>query len=277
MKLLKLTAKTLLGVYCAALLGLALFQRDLQYHPGAAIVAPAQAGLATIETLRLSSSDGETLVAWYAPPARDDLPLILYYHGNSGVLADRAARFRRLVASGYGLLAVSYRGYGGSTGTPTQDGILLDAEAAYKEAVRRGFSGRRLLIMGESLGTGVATIIASRFDAAALVLDAPYFSALDVAGGRYPIFPVGLLMRDTFRSDLAIADVHMPVLMMHGEDDTIVPIASGRRLFELAHEPKQFIAVPGAGHLVMALDNVYPRVTAFIDANTAGEGREGRR
>ena len=162
MKLLKLTAKALLGVYCAALLGLALFQRDLQYHPGAAIVAPAQAGLATIETLKLASGDGETLVAWYAPPARDDLPLILYYHGNSGVLADRAARFRRLVASGYGLLAVSYRGYGGSTGTPTQDGILLDAEAAYNEALRRGFTGRRLLIMGESLGTGVAAIIASR-------------------------------------------------------------------------------------------------------------------
>ncbi len=270
MKLLKLTAKTLLGVYCAALLGLSLFQRDLQYHPGAAIVAPAQAGLATIETLRLSSGDGETLVAWYAPPARDGLPLILYYHGNSGVLADRAARFRRLVASGYGLLAVSYRGYGGSTGTPTQDGILLDAEAAYKEAVRRGFSGRRLVMVGESLGTGVATILASRFDAAALVLDAPYFSALDVAGGRYPIFPVSYLMRDAFRSDLAIADVHMPVLMMHGEADTIIPIASGRKLFELAHEPKQFIAVPGAGHLVMGLDGVYPRVKAFIDANTVG-------
>jgi pimeloyl-ACP methyl ester carboxylesterase len=124
--------------------------------------------------------------------------------------------------------------------------------------------------MGESLGTGVATIIASRHEAAALVLDAPYFSALDVAGDRYPIFPVGLVMRDTFRSDLAIADVHMPVLMMHGEEDSIIPIASGRKLFELAHEPKQFIAVPGAGHLVMGLDGVYPRVKAFIDANRVG-------
>jgi fermentation-respiration switch protein FrsA (DUF1100 family) len=269
MRLLKLTAKALMGLYCAALLGLALFQRDLQYHPGAAVVAPAQAGLAKIEALKLASGDGEMLVAWYAPPARDDLPLILYYHGNSGVLADRAARFRRLVASGYGLLAVSYRGYGGSTGTPTQDGILLDAEAAYKEALRRGFAGRRLLIMGESLGTGVATIIASRHEAAALALDGPYFSALDVAAGRYPIFPVGYLMRDPFRSDLAIVNVHMPVLMMHGEKDAIIPIASARKLFELAHEPKQFIAVPDAGHLVLGLDAVYPRAQAFIDAAIA--------
>jgi fermentation-respiration switch protein FrsA (DUF1100 family) len=274
MKWLKLAAKTLVGLYCAALLGLTLFQRDFQYQPGAAIVAPAQAGLATIETLRLASGDGETLVAWFAPPARDDLPLILYYHGNSGVLADRAARFRKLTASGYGLLAVSYRGFGGSTGTPTEDGILLDAEAAYKEALGRGFKGRRLVIMGESLGTGVATIIASRHEAAAaLALDAPYFSALDVAADRYPIFPVGLLMRDPFRSDLAIGRVHMPVLMMQGEDDPIIPIASGRKLFELAHQPKEFIAVAGAGHLVLARDDVYPRVKAFIDANTAPQGR----
>ncbi len=270
MRLLKLTAKTLIGLYCAALLGLSLFQRDFQYHPGAAIVPPAQAGLATIETLRLTSGDGETLFAWYASPSRDNFPLILYFHGNSGVLADRAKRFHQLTDSGYGLLAVSYRGFGGSTGTPTEDGILLDAEAAYKEAQRRGFAGRRLVLMGESLGTGVATIIASRHEAAALVLDAPYLSALDVAADRYPIFPVGYLMRDPFRSDLAIANVHMPVLMMHGEDDPIIPIASGRKLFELAHEPKEFIAVPGAGHLVLARDDVYPRVKAFIDANSAG-------
>jgi hypothetical protein len=125
-------------------------------------------------------------------------------------------------------------------------------------------------MMGESLGAGVATIIiiAARYDAAALVLDAPYLSALDVAGDRYPIFPVGYLMRDPFRSDLAIVNVHAPVPMLHGEQDPIIPIASARKLFELAHEPKQFIAVPGAGHLVPGLDGVYPRVKAFIDAHT---------
>ena len=247
MRLLKLTARMLLGLYCAALLGLTLFQRDLQYHPGGVLAPPAQAGLAAMETLRLASGDGETLVAWFARPARDDLPLILYFHGNGGVLADRAPRFQKMTASGYGLLAVSYRGYGGSTGTPTEDGILLDAEAAYDEAARRGFSGRRLVFMGESLGTGVATIMAARHEAAALVLDSPYLSAVDIAAERYPIFPVSYLMRDPFRADLAIADVHIPVLMLHGEDDAIIPIALAERLFERAHEPKRFIAVPGAG------------------------------
>ncbi|MGA8169406.1 MAG: alpha/beta hydrolase [Methylocystis sp.] len=273
MRLLKLAIMGLVGLYGVALFGLTVFQRDLQYHPGGAIIAPAQAGFATIETLRLSSGDGETLVAWYAAPRRDDLPLILYFHGNSGVLADRAKRFRELTDSGYGLLAVSYRGFGGSTGTPTEDGILLDAETAYKEAARRGFTGQRLVIVGESLGTGVAAIIASRHEAAALVLDSAYFSTLDVAIERYPIFPVSYLMRDTFRSDLAITNVHMPLLILHGERDLVIPIESARKLFALANEPKKFIPVANAGHLVLHLDGVYPLAKAFIDANAGPEKR----
>ncbi len=262
-------AKTLIVVYLAALAALTLFQRALLYSPGVAIVPPAAAGLPQLETLTLTSGDGQSLLAWFAPPAKGR-PLILYFHGNGGVLADRAARFKLFAESGYGLLAVSYRGYGGSTGAPTQDGILLDAEAAYAEAERRGFAGKRLVLMGESLGTGVATIMASRHPAAALVLDAPYLSAAAVAGDLYPMFPVGLLMRDPFRSDLAIGKVHMPALMVHGEKDSVIPIKSGQRLFELAHQPKEFVAVADGGHLVLGLAQVYPRVRAFIDAATAG-------
>ncbi len=267
MRLLKLSAHTLVAIYLLALLTLTAFQRTLLYHPNATIITPAQAGLARVQSLRLASGDGQTLLAWFAPPA-GGRPLILYFHGNGGVLADRRARFELFMSSGYGLLAVSYRGFGGSTGEPTQDGILLDAESAYAEAQRLGFTGKRLVIVGESLGTGVATIMASRHGAAALVLDAPYLSAVDVAEERYPIFPVSFLMLDPFRSDLAIASVHVPVLMLHGESDPIVPIESGRRLFELAHAPKEFIAVPGAQHLVLNLPQVYPRVSAFIDANS---------
>ena len=265
MKRVKLAATTLVGLYLAALSALSLFQRALQYHPGIAIVSPVQAGLPQLQELRLASADGEQLFAWFAQPA-EGRPLILYFHGNSGVLADRAPRFKLFASSGYGLLAVSYRGYGGSTGAPTQEGLLLDAEAAYAEARRRGFEGRRLVIIGESLGTGVATMIAARHAAAALVLDSPYLSAQDVAETRYPVFPVGWVMRDTFRSDLAIGDVHMPTLMLHGAKDLIIPIDSARRLFELAHEPKEFIEAPEAGHLVLARGEVYPRVRAFIDA-----------
>ncbi len=262
-------------IYLAAMLGLAIFQRDLEYHPTPSMITPAQAGLEQIETLQLKAKDGENSRAWFAQP-QSGRPLILYFHGNGGGLELRAARFRKLTGSGYGLLAVAWRGFSGSTGEPTEEGILLDAEAAYAEAVRRGFPPSRIVMMGESLGTGVATIMAARHQAAALVLDAPYTSALAIAEERYPIFPISYLMRDPFRADLAIRNVHMPVLMMHGERDHVIPIGIGRGLFALANEPKRFISVPNVGHIVMGLPQVYPQVEAFIDAYTSPIKRQAR-
>jgi len=195
------------------------------------------------EELRLTTADGETLVAWHFP-AKDGRPLILYFHGNAGALVDRVPRFRMFTASGYGVLAVSYRGYGGSTGSPTQSGLMQDGEAAYREARAHGYDGDRIILMGASLGTGVAIALAATHEAAALVLEAPYLSALDVASRHYGIFPVRWLMLDRFRSDLAIRDVHIPVLMVHGEEDT------------------------GGNHLVLGLADVFPRVCEWIDART---------
>jgi fermentation-respiration switch protein FrsA (DUF1100 family) len=122
--------------------------------------------------------------------------------------------------------------------------------------------------IGASLGTGVAIALAATHDAAALVLEAPYLSALDVASGHYAIFPVSWLMLDQFRSDLVIRDVHVPVLMVHGEEDDVIPLNSARRLFELANAPKTFFSVPGGNHLVLDLADVFPRVCEWIDART---------
>ncbi|HXY57483.1 MAG TPA: alpha/beta fold hydrolase [Methylocystis sp.] len=257
-------AMVVAALYVLTLCVLALFQRRLLYFPGGPLLTPAQAGVEKIETLHLATQDGETLLAWFARP-QPGRPLILYFHGNGGALADRALRFREMLASGYGLLAIAYRGYPGSTGRPTQEGLLLDGEAAFAEAERRGFTDGRLVVMGESLGTGVATILAARHKAAALVLDSPFLSVLHVAQTRYRFFPIGWLMRDPYRSDLAIGAVDMPLLVAHGESDPIIPIAEARGLFALAKEPKRFIAVPRAGHLVLGRPEVYEQVEAFID------------
>ncbi len=268
MMILARSAQTLLALYLTALVCLTAFQRNMQYHPDPRRVTPIEAGLPQVETLQLATTDGEKLSAWFAQPP-EGRPLILYFHGSRGVLADRQERFKRFLASGYGLLAIDYRGYGGSSGDPTQAGLELDAEAAYAEAGRRGFAGRRLVLMGESLGTSVAAILASRHKAAALVLDSPFLSAVSVASDRYPIFPVGLLMRDPMRTDLAIKQAHLPLLILHGEADQTIPISSARALFALANEPKEFVAVAGAGHVVLNLPQVFPRVAAFIDAASA--------
>ncbi|MGH7000647.1 MAG: alpha/beta hydrolase, partial [Stellaceae bacterium] len=228
---------------------------------------PAQSGMGGVEDLRLTTDDGETLVAWYAP-AKDGHPLILYFHGNGGALIDRVPRFRALTACGYGLLALSYRGYGGSTGSPTQQGLMEDAETAYRQARARGYDGGRIVLMGESLGAGVAIALAARHEAAALVLDSPFSSAVAVAAAHYPIFPVKWLMFDRFRSDLVIGDVHIPILVLHGDEDDVVPIRLARRLIELANEPKTFMLVSGGKHLVLGLAEVLPRVHAWIDEKT---------
>ncbi|CAN2535189.1 putative+protein [Methylocapsa aurea] len=258
-------------VYVLAAAGLGLFQRRLLYLPDTRHIPPHEAGLDGVEELPLATADGETIVAWRAPP-REGRPVLLYFHGNAGGLVDRVARFRNFIGEGYGFLAIAYRGYAGSSGTPTQDGLMRDAEAAY-DAAREAYAPARIVIVGESLGSGVATRLAARREAAALVLDSPFTSAADVAASRYGFLPVRWLMLDHFRSDLAIRNVHMPVLIVHGDQDGVVPIALGRRLFELANEPKSFIRVPGGQHLVVGLANVFPRVARWVDATLAAPRR----
>jgi uncharacterized protein len=183
MTLLTWSLASLAAAYVLTIVGLAVFQRRLQYFPDRRLIALAQTGMSGGEELRLTTADGETLVAWHFP-AKDGRPLILYFHGNGGALVDRVPRFRMFTARGYGLLAVSYRGYGGSTGSPTQSGLMQDGEAAYREARARGYDNDRI-----ALGTGVATALAATHEAAALVLESAYLSALDVASARYAIFP----------------------------------------------------------------------------------------
>ncbi len=117
--------------------------------------------------MRLHTADGETLPAWYVPPA-PTRSLILYFHGNAARLADKVERFRNLTATGYGLLAVEYRGFAGATGSPSEEGLLIDAETAYAQALSLGAKPSRLVVLGESLGSGVAVALAARSEVGAI-------------------------------------------------------------------------------------------------------------
>jgi len=267
MTLIAETLAALAATYLLAGAGLAVFQRRLQYFPDTRLTVLKTTGLSGGEELPLSTADGELLVAWHFSP-KPTWPLLLYFHGNGGALVDRVPRFEKFLDRGYGVLAVSYRGYGGSTGSPSQQGLLLDGEAAYREALARGYGADRIVLVGASLGTGVAIAVAAAHEAAALVLEAPFLSAVDVASRHYSLFPVRWLMRDQFRSDLIIHRVHVPVLMVHGEKDDVIPIESAKQLFELANEPKTFFSVPGGGHPVLELASVFPRVCEWMEAQS---------
>lgn len=159
----------------------------------------------------------------------------------------RGQRFATLTRDGTGLLALSYRGFGGSTGHPTEPGLLRDAAAAYAFAVAR-YKPERIALWGESLGTAVAIAIAAEHPVGAVILESPFTSAADIAAARYPIFAVRLLMKDPFPSDERVGRVTAPVLVIHGDRDNIVPIRFGERLYALIRSPKRFVRLPGAGH-----------------------------
>ena len=195
-----------------------VFQRTLIYFPDRTRTPPAAAGLPQAEEVALTSSDGEKLIAWHVAP-RGDKPVVLYFHGNGGALNLRADRFRDLTADGTGLVALSYRGYGGSSGRPSEDGLIRDARAAYDFAAAR-YAAERIVLWGESLGTAVAVALAAERPVAGVILDAPFTSAIDVGAAAYPFAPVRWLMKDTFRSDRRIVRVKAPILVLHGERDT---------------------------------------------------------
>ena len=243
---LHLLAATLLVLYACTLSVLFLNQRSLLYPASDLRTTAAEAGLAGFQDLVLTTPDGERLVARWKPP-QPGKALILYFHGNGGSLWNLRFRAQALTASGRGLLMVSYRGYSGSTGTPTETGLHTDARAAYDWVVQ-SYAASRLVAYGESLGTGVAVRLASKQPLAGLILDAPYTSTADVASLTYWYVPVSWLMLDQFRSLDIIQAVKAPILILHGTDDRTIPFAFGERLYAAAPEPKRFIRIEGGSH-----------------------------
>lgn len=247
MTIVKWIAILLAAVYCAGLVVLYVRQREMLFPiPPVGRTAPDAAGLPEAEEHVLTTSDGEKVIVWHVP-ARPGRPVILYFPGNGDSLAGCVSRFKAMTADGTGLVALSYRGYAGSSGTPSEEGLLRDAAAAYAFTTAR-YAAEQIVAWGFSLGTGVAVAIASEHPVRRLILEAPYTSAVDVAASLYRFAPVRLLMRDQFRSDGRIARVTVPLLVMHGTNDLAIPIGFGERLFALAHEPKQFVRFAGGGH-----------------------------
>jgi fermentation-respiration switch protein FrsA (DUF1100 family) len=247
MTVLKWLAIVVALVYLGGIAVLYVRQRAMLFPiPPVGRTAPAAAGLPEAEEHLLTTADGEKVIVWHVP-AKPDHPVVLFFHGNGDFLAGRVSRFKAITSDGTGLVALSFRGYAGSTGSPSEQGLLQDAAAAYAFTTAH-YAADRIVVWGFSLGTGVAVALASENKVGKLILEAPYTSTVDVAGSLLPIVPVRLLMRDPFHSDRRIARVTVPLLIMHGENDRAIPIKFGERLFGMANEPKRFVRFPGGGH-----------------------------
>ena len=181
------------------------------------------------------------------------MPTILYFHGNAGNIGSRIDKIFPFSKAGYGILLAGYRGYGGNAGSPSEQGLLMDGRAALAFLAAQGATSENIVLYGESLGTGVAVPMAveaasSGAAVRALVLEAPFTSVVEVASSFYPIFPVRWLLKDRFDSAAIIARIGTPVFVYHGVKDTTIPIRFGRKLYDLAVDPKESLWVKGAGH-----------------------------
>lgn len=262
------TAVYILSAYALFVAVMYVLQRSIMYFPARSLPTPAQAGVPDMDVVTLKTADGLELKAWYGAPRKSGEtanPTLVYFHGNGGGIADRGARARPYLDRGYGVLLVEYRGYSGNPGKPNEQGLYQDARASFAFLEAEGLSFDRIVLIGESLGSGVAVQMATEYDIGALVLEAPFTSTVDVAAGAYWFLPVRWLMKDRFDSMSKIDRVTVPLLVVHGERDRVVPIRLGRKLFAAANEPKEAVYLPRAGHNDLPAHGSTHEVLRFLE------------
>ncbi len=255
-----------LGAYVFIVVAMFLAQRSLIYPAGASAPRLADHNLPGLAVVETDTHPGLKLTHWFHAPTRPGAPLIVFFHGNASDLSAAVAKMRPFVEAGFGLLATGYRGYSGNPGSPSEEGLSADARSVIDWAHHQGYERDRLVYFGESLGTAVAVKMAAERPPSALILEAPPSSIADVAAAHYWYLPVRPLIRDPWDSHRRIAQVNCPVLILHGENDPVVPVRFGRKLFEAAAEPKEAIWHPTALHTDILDDpEIVCRVIDFIE------------
>jgi len=233
------------------------------YRPWKFLVDPRLAAVDGVELVDVYPHAGERLYAWHLPPQNPDAPVLIYFDGNRGNLSIWNRRWRRIAAAGAGFIALSYRGYGGSTRQPSEAGFHEDARHVWAWAEQR-YPRNQLALHGYSLGSGVASKLATDLRDVPLILEGAYCSIPAVAWELVPLFPMGFIFRDSYRTKDWIGDVTSPILIVHGSRDRIVSIAQAQKLYRLARGPKRFERIAGANHVTLPVNGLYPLIWDFL-------------
>ena len=224
-------------IYLFILISTYLFQRNLLYHPTENNYSGDQL-LVSVEKIKIKTKDNIELLSWYHNKNNNDYKTILFLHGNAGTLENRIHKINHFKDMNINFLLVAWRGFSGNKGKPTEKNLYEDARSALQWLESKGIKENNIIIYGESLGTGVATEIAQNQNFAGIILESPFTSMIEAGKDKYPYLPVKFLLKDKYESEKKIKNIKSPILIMHGKVDNIVPFYMGKKMYELANNPK---------------------------------------
>ena len=227
----------ILVIYTSLLLLLFIFQRNLMYHPDENNYSGDKLEV-DIKKVKINTSDGLDLLGWFHKKDLKRFKTIIYFHGNAGKLENRIHKLNHFKDMDVNFLIIAWRGFSGNDGKPSEENLYIDGNSSIKWLKNLGLSEKDIIIYGESLGTGVATEIAKNNNFAGLVLETPFTSMIEAAKNFYPYIPVRILLKDKYENDKKIKNINIPVFVMHGEADQIVPFWMGKKIYEMANQPK---------------------------------------
>ncbi len=237
--------------YIAAMIAIYFAQTLFIYAPQMPtrdlVSSPNDIGL-QYENLYLTTEDNENIHAWYIPVKAPSSKTVLFLHGNAGNISHRLETIKIYNSLGFNFLIFDYRGFGTSTGKPSEQGTYLDADAAWKYLKeKKALSAQDIIIVGRSLGGGVAAELAKKVQPAMLVLESTFYSMPEVSAKHYPFMPTNLIVKHRYETNTKLKDIHCPIVIAHSKDDEVIPFEHSKRNFAAANEPKIFIELHG-GH-----------------------------
>lgn len=253
----------LIFAYLISLLFLYISQRSFIYKNYKKDLEDAKYYGYEAKTIQITTKDNITITSWYKK-AKNNLPTMIYFHGNSGNLSNQVKKLKKFSSLGIGVLAISWRGFGTSSGSPSEKGLYLDGRAAVDYLLSQNISSKDIFLYGISLGTGIAVQIATEYPVMAVILESPYTSMTTLAKKRYPIFPIKSLLKDNFKTIDKISSIKSPLLIFHGYLDKTIPIEHSFKLLKIAKKPKKSFFFKQSHHDDLDIDILAKETFNFI-------------